>query len=167
MISSSLRTESMQETDGSIKKELEELFAQHATDRVCVLGTICCGKTTLLRQITNCVDVDDELWSRLTEEETAFVSRTPWTEEIGDEIDRLVKERITIRPGFPHFGTVILDCEVIVYLDIDDSLLRKRCKKRGTSFTDAIRIKESIENDLESYKRTHSDKAYYYFRLKE
>lgn len=42
-----------------------------------------------------------------------------------------------IIPGCPMFGTVIVDCEAVVYLDISDDLLIEYCKKRGESFKDA------------------------------
>ena len=114
-------------------RELKAIFTRHKNERVCVIGTICSGKSTLLKQIPNCVDLDDELWPQLSKEEAAFISRTPWTQEISDEIDRLIYEKITVKAGFPLFGTVILDCEAVVYLDIDDELLMDHCKKRGIS----------------------------------
>ena len=54
---------------------LDAIFERHRNDRICVLGTTCCGKTTLLRQIPGCVDLDDELWPQLTQEEADFISR--------------------------------------------------------------------------------------------
>ena len=53
--------------------ELKMIFVRHKHERVCVLGTICCGKTKLLRQISDCVDLDDVFWPRLTKEEAAFI----------------------------------------------------------------------------------------------
>lgn len=40
---------------------LNAIFERHKKDRICVLGTTCCGKTTLLKQIPGCVDLDEEL----------------------------------------------------------------------------------------------------------
>lgn len=40
-------------------------------------------------------------------------------------MDELVRERNEIS-GNPVFGTVLLDCDLIVYLDICDELLLKR-----------------------------------------
>ena len=57
-----------------ILDELKKILERHKQERVCVLGTICCGKTTLLRQIPGCVDLDDVFWPRLTEEEATFIS---------------------------------------------------------------------------------------------
>ena len=41
---------------------LKAIFEKHKDDRVCVIGTMCCGKTTLIKQLPqhNCIDVDDE-----------------------------------------------------------------------------------------------------------
>jgi len=149
-----------------VLKELTAIFNKHKSERICVIGTICCGKTTLLKQIFNCVDIDDELWSQLTKEEAAFISQTPWTEEIGNEIDRLIYEKIKVKPEFPLFGTVILDCEVVVYLDIDDDLLAEHCKKRGVNFVDALKIKKAIEEDWE-YHKGKNDKVFYYLTVTE
>lgn len=43
---------SSQETINALKA----IFEKHVDERICVLTTTCCGKTTLLRQIPNCVD---------------------------------------------------------------------------------------------------------------
>ncbi len=145
---------------------LQAIFALHQHERVCVIGTICCGKTTLLTRIPGCVDLDAELWPQLTPEEAAFISRTPWTTEIGDAIDRLVYEKIRVRPGRPLFTSIILDCEAVVYLDIGDALLRRHCQQRGADFNDAKRIKEAIEDDWNQH-RAKGDKRFYYLTVTE
>ncbi len=65
-------------------------------------------------------------------------------------MDRLVKERIKIKPGQPVFGTLIIDCDLIIYLDISDELLQQRTKSRNVDYKDAKNMKESIEKDLEN-----------------
>ncbi len=122
---------------------LDAIFERHRNDRICVLGTTCCGKTTLLRQIPGCVDLDDELWPQLTQEEA---------EEIGDFIDRLVYERISVKPGHPLFTTIIVECDVVIYLDISEALLAEHCKKRGNSFTDAKNVKDAVEGDWNHHR---------------
>ena len=47
------------------------------------------------------------------------------------------------------FGTVIIDCDLIVYLDISDELLLARTKSRNVDYQDAKNMKDSIEQDLE------------------
>lgn len=145
---------------------LTAIFERHRGERVCVLGTMCCGKTTLLSQMPHCLDMDAEAFSRITAEEAAFISQTPWTREIGDEVDRIVFQNVKIRPGFPVFGTVILDCEAVVYLDIDDDLLAAHCEKRGVPFGDAKGIKDAIERDWDNH-RARGDKTLYYVKLTE
>lgn len=145
---------------------LKAIFEKYKNERVCVIGTICCGKTTLLKQIPNCVDLDAELWPQLTKEEAAFISQTPWTKEISDEIDRLVYEKIRVKPGFPLFTSIILDCEAVVYLDISNELLMEHCKRRGADFTDAKKIKEAIEGDWNNH-RAKNDKVFYYLTITE
>ncbi len=140
---------------------LNAIFDKHKNERICVLATTCCGKTTLLKQIHNCVDLDDELWPQLTAEEAAFISKKPWTSEIGSFIDKMVYEKISVKAGHPLFTTIIVDCDVVVYLDISDELLAAHCKKRGNDFTDSKKVKEAIEEDWNCHKKEGGKKFYY------
>ena len=153
---------SRQETINALKA----IFEKHENERICVLATTCCGKTTLLRQIPNCVDLDDELWPQLTKEEADFISQKPWTHEIGDFIDKLVYEKISIKPGHPLFSTIIVDCDVVVYLDISDELLAEHCKKRGNDYADSKNVMEAVEKDWNSH-REKGGKTFYYLVLTE
>uniref|UniRef100_UPI0040559F20 hypothetical protein n=1 Tax=Acetatifactor sp. TaxID=1872090 RepID=UPI0040559F20 len=137
------------------------IFEKHKNARVCVLGTTCCGKSTLLKQIPGCVDLDDELWPQLTKEEAEYISQTPWTKEIGDTVDRLVYERIHVKQGHPLFTTIIVDCDAVIYLDISDELLAEHCEKRNVTFIDAKNMKEAIENDWNHHKSQGIKKFYY------
>ena len=86
---------------------------------------MCCGKSTLIKQLSqyNCIDIDDELWSDFSKDEIEALSQIPLTKEIMDSVYKLAYEKITVKPGFPLFGFVILDCEAVVYLDISEKLL--------------------------------------------
>lgn len=145
---------------------LEEIFERHRSQRICVLGTICCGKTTLLRQISGSVDLDDELWPQLTKNEAAFISQKPWSPEIGKYIDQLVYAKITVKPGHPLFTTIIVDCDVVIYLDLSDELLAKRCKQRGVSFSDAKNVKNAVEDDWRN-QQIKGGKPFYVLILTE
>ena len=82
---------------------LKAIFEKHKIERVCVIGTMCCGKTTLIKQLPghNCVDMDDEFWPQISEEEIEVLGQTPIATEILDRICKLVYEKITVKPGFP------------------------------------------------------------------
>ncbi len=145
---------------------LNAIFAKHKNERICVLATPCCGKTTLLRQIPDCIDLDDELWPQLTPEEAAFITQKPWTNEIGNFIDRLGYQKISVKPGHPLFTTIIVDCDAVIYLDISDQLLAEHCRKRESSFTDAKNVKESIEEDWNAHRKK-GGKVFYYLVVTE
>lgn len=145
---------------------LNAIFEKHKNERIYVLATICCGKTTLIEKIPNCVDMDTIAFLNMTDEEAALISQTPWTKEVGDAVDRLVYKNVKIQPGHPVFGTVIVDCEVVVYLDISDELLAKHCEKRDASFTDAKNIKRAIEKDWINHK-AQNNKLFYYVAMLE
>jgi 8-oxo-dGTP pyrophosphatase MutT (NUDIX family) len=147
---------------------LTAIFERHKHERVCVIGTVCAGKTTLLKQLTDCIYMDDVLWTKVSPEDTAYLSQRPWTAEQGEPLDRLINEHVRVTPGFPLFGTVILECEAVVYLDISDELLAKHCSSRGEEFylSDAKRIKQTIEEDWREHK-SQGGKVFYYLTITE
>lgn len=145
---------------------LNVIFEKHKNDRVCVLATTCCGKSTLQEQISGTVDMDEVLWPQLTKDEEAYICQKPWTREIGNFTSKLVKERVTVKAGQPIFSLILLDCEVIVYLDISDELLAEHCKKRGSAFQDAKNVKNAIENTVNS-QRENNDRVIYYLNVTE
>lgn len=129
-------------------EELAQIFNENKDKRICVLGTTCTGKTTLINATNMGLDMDKEIFPLLTEEETEYVCRTPWTEEIGDKMDELVRTKLSIKPGIPMFGTVLLDCDLIVYLHIDDELLFERTRLRNVDFNNAKNMQRSIEEEI-------------------
>jgi len=148
---------------------LKAIFEKHRNERVCVIGTMCCGKSTLIKQLSeyNCVDMDDEFWPQIPEEEIEVLSQTPITNEILNAIYKLVYEKMSIKAGFPMFGFSILDCEAVVYLDISEKLLEKHCKSRGdTTLVDALFVKKRVEEDWNNHK-AKSEKTFYYLTVTE
>ena len=129
-------------------EELAQIFNENKDKRICVLGTTCTGKTTLINATNMGLDMDKEIFPLLTEEETEYVCRTPWTEEIGDKMDELVRTKLSIKPGIPMFGTILLDCDLIVYLHIDDELLFERTRLRNVDFNNAKNMQRSIEEEI-------------------
>lgn len=134
--------------DYSYINDLKNILENNKDKRICVVGTSCTGKTTYLEYVKDGLDMDKIIFPLLSQEEKEYVCQTPWTEEIGKEMDRLVKERIKIQAGQPVFGTVIIDCDLIVYLNISQELLKKRTKSRNVNFDDAKKMKDSIEQEL-------------------
>ena len=128
--------------------ELKKIIDSNNDKRICVVGTSCTGKTTYLDYAHNGLDMDKIIFPLLSDEEKEYVCQTPWTPEIGETMDRLVKEKIKIKCGQPVFGTVIIDCDLIVYLDISDELLQERTKSRNVDYQDAKNMKDSIEKDI-------------------
>jgi dephospho-CoA kinase len=129
-------------------EELKQVFNDNKDKRICVLGTTCTGKTTLIEKSNFGVDMDEEIFPLLTPEETEYVCRTPWTEEIGNKMDELVRTKLKIKPGIPMFGTVLLDCDLIVYLHISDELLLERTTSRNVDFNNAKNMQQKIEEEI-------------------
>ena len=129
-------------------EQLIEIFEENRDKRICVLGTTCTGKTTLIKGTNIGLDMDEEIFPLLTQEETEYVCRTPWTQEIGNKMDELVRTKLSIKQGTPMFGTVLLDCDLIVYLHINDDLLLERTKLRNTDFLNAKNMQQKIEEEI-------------------
>lgn len=129
-------------------EQLKTIFEQNKEKRICVLGTTCTGKTTLINKTNIGLDMDKEIFPLLTKEETKYVCQTPWTEEIGNKMDELVRTKLKIKPGTPLFGTVLLDCDLIIYLHINDNLLQERTRLRNTEFNNAKNMQKKIEEEI-------------------
>ena len=65
-------------------------------------------------------------------------------------MDELVRTKLSINPGTPMFGTVLLDCDLIVYLHINDDLLLERTKLRNTDFSNAKNMQQKIEEEIKN-----------------
>ena len=131
-------------------EQLIEIFEENRDKRICVLGATCTGKTTLIKGTNIGLDMGEEIFPLLTEEETEYVCRTPWTQEIGNRMDELVRTKLSIKQGTPMFGTVLLDCDLIVYLHINDDLLLERTKLRNTDFSNAKNMQQKIEEEIKN-----------------
>lgn len=127
---------------------LVAIFNENSNKRICVLGTTCTGKTTLINESNIGLDMDKEIFPLLTQEETDYVCSTPWTEKIGNKMNELVRSKLSIKPGTPMFGTVLVDCDLIIYLHISDELLFERTKLRNADFINAKNMKKKIENEI-------------------
>jgi len=140
---------------------LDAIFEKHKNERIIVLSTTCVGKTTMIEKRPGWIDVDILLGERMTAEEIAFVSQVPWTEEIGRVYGQIMFERVKAEAGRPLFCSVVLDCEVLVYLDISHENLAKHCEKRGVDFQYALHMKEEIEKDWDAHKARNDRQLYY------
>ena len=129
-------------------EKLIDIIDKNKDKRICILGTTCTGKSTLINNYNIGQDMDELIFPLLTKEETDYVCSTPWTEDIGNTMDRLVRERLKIIPGEPLLGTVLLDCDLIIYLHISDSLLEERTKLRGADYKGAKGMQEKIEEEI-------------------
>ncbi len=131
---------------------LKGILEQNADKRIVVVGTTCAGKSTLIAQLKadgfNAQDMDELLVSRLSKSERDAVNQTPWTTEIGELMEGLAKSHIGIAAGEPVFGTVVFDCDLLVYLKVSDDKLRERIRDRGVKFEDAKNMQERIEEKI-------------------
>lgn len=136
-------------------KELNKIFDNNSDKRICVIGTTCIGKSTLLKSLNNCYDMDELLFPLLSKEETEYVCRQPWTNSIGDCMDKLTREKIKINNGNPVFGTVLIDCDLIILLTIDEEKLKSRCLKRNADFNSSWNMQKEIIKEVKKSSIPH------------
>ena len=134
--------------NNTLAKKLQCLLDENRDKQIVVLGTTCTGKTIFLKTIKNAHDMDELIFPLLTKEEKDYVCQHPWTEKIGATMTKLVKEKIKVEKGTPLFGTVLLDCDLIVYLKISDKLLKERVESRKAQFIDAKNMQKQIEQEI-------------------
>ena len=131
-----------------LEKTLEEIFNENQNKRIVVLGTTCCGKTTIVKKLAYTRDMDKEIFPLLSKEETEYVCQQPWTEKIGEKMDQLVRERLKAIHGCPLFGTVYVDADLVVFLKLHRDILEERCKLRNVSIIDAINMQDKMEMEI-------------------
>ena len=148
---------------------LKAIFEKHKHERVCVIGTMCCGKTTLVKQLPqySCADMDDLFWPQISKADIARFSARPITKAMLEEICAQIYAKVTVSNGHPLYSIVVHDCEAVVYLDISEPLLKAHCEKRGdTAFADAMFVKQYIETQLSKHK-AKNDKVFYSLNIVE
>jgi hypothetical protein len=135
-------------TNENVIGRLKSILDSNKDKRIVVVGTTCAGKTTFLQLIDGCFDMDKLVFPKLTKDEADYVCQTPWTPEIGNMMSKLTRERVAVERGKPVFGTVVLDCDLIVYLKISDGLLKERANFRVVNFDDAKNMQKQIEQEI-------------------
>ena len=131
-------------------EELKDIFNNNKDKRILVIGTTCTGKSTLIKNLGMGLDMDKIIFPLLTKEESDYVCQTPWTKEIGEKMTYLVKTKLKIQQGEPLFGTVLIDCDLIVYLHISDELLKKRTGLRNVDYINAKNMQTEIEEEIKT-----------------
>lgn len=104
----------------------------------------------MLSSIPGARDQDKEVFPKLTKEQSEYVCQKPWTEEIGRAMTGFVREHVKSAAGRPVFGTVVIDCDLIIILKISDELLRERTANRGVEFSDAKGMQAQLELEVAS-----------------
>lgn len=136
--------------------ELRKIFNDNKDKRICVVGSSCVGKSTLLNHLPEAVDMDDILFGdkekgvdpKLTPEEIEYVCGL-WDEKVGEFMVKKAKENIQLEKGKPVFGTIVFDCDLVVEVVIPDNILEKRVKQRNASLQDVLNMKRQIESEIE------------------
>lgn len=88
------------------------------------------------------------MFAKMTKAEAEYVCQTPWTPEIGETMTRLVRQYVQSAIGIPVFGTVVIDCDLIVELKISDNLLLERTARRNAQFIDAKNMQQQLREEI-------------------
>jgi hypothetical protein len=137
----------------NLVKKLENIFSENKDKRIVVVGTTCTGKSFLFDETKIAFPVSKLRNPLLTEKEKNYVyGQNQWAPEIGKKMIELTREKVKVKPGVPLFGTVVLDCDLIVYLTISDKLLKERCKLRDVDFKNAKGMQKQIEEEIRKAK---------------
>jgi adenylate kinase len=161
-------------------QNLLKVLDRYKDKQVLVVGVPCCGKSTILQHIPAALDMDKVLFPLLSEGEKEFALQrkfNPDTEKFeqmpyddtdaelvssfelsADVLRTLAEMRLKITPGQPQFATLVLPSDVIVYLKIDDELLRKRValraaqNERAQQYSFVKKIEKLLEQQLQEAK---------------
>ena len=91
--------------------------------------------------------MDELIIPILSQKERDFICG-PWTVEVGKKVWSVVNKNIKIKKGIPIFGTVSPNCDLIIYLKINDELLKERVKSRGGNLVDVKKMQKFLEEEI-------------------
>jgi len=146
-----------------MEKELKKILDDNKGKRICVCGVSCTGKSTMMKRIPNCLDLDEIVWAAMPQEVLENLSgqklpmtyaqkrkkKIAWTEEqkkIWYNHGSKIMNEFRILPGQPVFSVHPFNhADLIIYLDITDELLQERVKKRGKNLEDIRSRKVNLE----------------------
>lgn len=139
-----------------VVEKIKKLFIDNIEKRICVVGSSCVGKSTLLSYLPEAIDMDDLLFGNkqkrinplLTQEERDYVCG-PWTSEVGQFMTKKAHELIKIEAGHPVFGTIVFPSDLVVEITVPDNILRERIRRRNTNENDVFNMKAQIESEIE------------------
>ena len=139
------------EADQDIIQKLKQIFDKNSDKRILVLGTMCAGKTTLIKSLPECLDQDEICWALLPKELEEKLSKGSWTDEMVDSWNKHVENAtqiVEIEAGRPLFGGSVFKSDIIVYLNINEKTLRERTKKRNVAYEVAANYNNEIKEKL-------------------
>lgn len=62
-----------------------------------------------------------------------------------DFLQTYINSHIKIRPGHPFFATNVIDCDVVIYLKLDDPTYKRRLESRSKSTNRPLQIKRNFK----------------------
>jgi len=117
--------------------KLRKIFAENSDKRICVVGFSCIGKSTLVRDLPECLDFDDIVWQQMPKkvyDELKSIPE-PWDETTMTIWKEYVKNtHVNIKLRQPVFSIRVEDCDLLVYLTLDEKEHRNRVAKRKKDF---------------------------------
>ena len=131
-----------------VLKRLRTIFAENTDKRICVVGVSCTGKSTLLRDLPECLDGDNIVWDTLPEDvyKRLSCSPTPWDEEtLNIWKEWYIKTDFDIKPGQPLFSVWVEDCDLVVYLTLSENEYLKRVAMRGRNLEDMLKQRQELD----------------------
>ena len=141
------------EADRDTVAKLRRIFNENSDKRILVMGTMCAGKTTLVKSMPECLDQDEICWALLPKELEEKLSKGSWTQELVEAWNQHVEDAtqtVKIEPGRPLFGGSMFKSDIIVYLNISEQTLRERAKKRNADYEVASSYNNKIKEMLKA-----------------
>jgi len=139
--------------DQDTVQKLRQIFYENSDKRILVLGTMCAGKTTLVKSLPECLDQDEICWALLPKELEEKLSKGSWTQEMVKSWNEHVEnatQTVEIEAGRPLFGGSIFKSDIIVYLNINEETLRERAKRRNADYEVASNYNNEIKKKLKA-----------------
>ncbi len=123
-------------------KKIEKIINENKDKRILILGTKFSGKRTILNNLKIGTYYND-LLDDLILEKYGYVYITP-------QEKKALESKMIITKGIPLFSECLVDCDLIIFLYINESLLKLRTTMNYMEATSAIAIQNNLKKELKN-----------------
>ncbi len=127
-------------------RKIKKIIKENPEKRILILGTRISGKKELMNELK--IDDFASLYDQKLTLQFGYIDLRYITEEEKEK----VKKSIQIKPGIPMFSEEIIESDLILFLNLNENLLKLKAYLEQVSFYNILNTQNQIKKALKSVK---------------